>query len=107
MLARCAPAEKFFPIINVLFQMQAKWAVADDPGSALFKYVQPMGFTEDSFNECLDNQKVLEGVNAVRDRAERQFAVEGTPTFFFNGQRAVGELSLEEVEKIIDPLLKG
>ena len=42
----------------------------------------------------------------MRDRAEKKFGIEGTPTFFFNGQKQVGELTIEEVEKIIAPMLK-
>ena len=34
-----------------------------------------------------------------------QFKVNSTPTFFINGQRQPGSLSIDELEKIIKPLL--
>ena len=105
MLARCAPADKFFPAVGVMFELQDSWAFVDDPGSALFKVLQPIGFTEQSVKACLDNQKILDGVNWVRDRGEKKFGIRGTPTFFFNGQRQVGELTSEDVDKIIAPML--
>jgi protein-disulfide isomerase len=105
MLARCAPPEKFFPIVDVMFELQDNWAFVDDPGTALLKIVQPMGFTNDSVKTCLNDKKILDGVNWVRDRGEKKFRINGTPTFFFNGQRQVGELTIEDVDKIIAPML--
>ncbi|HZP20272.1 MAG TPA: DsbA family protein [Bauldia sp.] len=105
MLARCAPPEKYFPTIKILFEMQENWAAAADPGAALYGYLAPMGFTEESFNSCLQDQKVLDGVTAVRDRAEQKFGVRGTPTFFFNGTQKVGELTIKEVDDILAPML--
>jgi protein-disulfide isomerase len=40
-------------------------------------------------------------VNWVKNRAHDKFGVDSTPTFFFNGQKRSGELSLEEIDKII------
>jgi protein-disulfide isomerase len=105
MLARCAPPEKFFPAVDVMFELQDNWAFVDDPGTALVKILQPMGFTDASVKTCLSDQKILDGVNWVHDRGEKKFGIRGTPTFFFNGQRQVGELTIEDVDKIIAPML--
>ena len=106
MLARCAPPEKFFPSVDVMFELQDNWAFVDDPSSALTKVLQPMGFTDDSIKACFANQKILDGVNWVHDRGEKLFGIEGTPTFFFNGQKQVGELSIDDVDQIIAPMLR-
>jgi protein-disulfide isomerase len=42
----------------------------------------------------------------VHDRGEKLFGIEGTPTFFFNGQKQVGELSTDDVDQIIAPMLR-
>jgi protein-disulfide isomerase len=107
MLARCAPKEKYFPIVDVLFDLQDNWAFVDNPGPALFNVLQPMGFTEDSFNACISNEEVLAGVSAVRQRADEKFNIQATPTFFFNGLRKSGELTIDEVDRILEPLLKS
>ena len=54
---------------------------------------------------CLRDQKLYDAVNAVRKRAEEQFKVSSTPTFFINGQRHRGSVSIDEMEKIIKPML--
>ena len=37
----------------------------------------------------------------------RQLGVNGTPTFFINGERVSGAMSIEELDKKLAPLLKG
>jgi protein-disulfide isomerase len=107
MLARCAGGkDKYYAMVDLLFRTQATWAV-EKPLGPMLATVKQAGFTEDSFKACLSNQKVLEGIEAVRDRGAKQFNVNSTPTFFINGQRTVGAVSFEEMQKVIDPLLKS
>ena len=107
MLARCAGGpEKYYAMVDLLFRTQATWAV-EKPLGPLLATVKQAGFTEDSFKACLSNQKVLDGIDWVRDRAQKQFKVSSTPTFFINGQMTVGAVSFEDMQKLIDPLLKS
>jgi protein-disulfide isomerase len=55
----------------------------------------------------LKNQQIYDGVNAVRTRGMEKFRVDSTPTFFINGRRYTGALSPQELERIIEPLLKA
>jgi protein-disulfide isomerase len=105
MLARCAGKDKYFAVVDLLFRTQTTWAV-DKPLAPMLATVKQAGFTEDSFKACLANQKVLDGIEWVRNRGADKFKVQSTPTFFINGQMSVGALSFEEMEKLIQPLLK-
>ncbi|NBN64403.1 thioredoxin domain-containing protein [Microvirga tunisiensis] len=105
MLARCAPAEKYFDVVDALFADQRAWAFTNDPYNAMLNYSKQLGFTQESFEACLTNQSLLDGVNAVRDKAGAEFKVDSTPTFFINGEKASGALSFEEMSKIIDKYL--
>jgi protein-disulfide isomerase len=91
-----------------LFAKQDEWLVRD-PNTAIAKLrelAKQFGFTEQSFNECLANQKVLDGIQDVRDRAAAKLGVNSTPTFFVNGKKMVGDQSIETLSKEIDPYLK-
>jgi protein-disulfide isomerase len=101
MLARCAPPDRFFAIVDLLFQKQKDWAFVDDPKTALFNLMKQVGFTQESFDACLTNQKILDGVNAVKDRAASKLGVEATPTFFINGKKKEGEQTLEDFDKLL------
>ncbi len=101
MLARCAPQGRYFPIVDLLFDHQSEWAYVQDPKTALLDLVKQAGFTEESFNACLTNQTILDGVNWVKDRASQKFGVDATPTFFFNGKKQSGEQSMEEIDSYL------
>jgi protein-disulfide isomerase len=107
MLARCADRDRYFPLIDALFQQQGKWVVQKDPQEQLLLIARQAGFTKESFDACLSNQKVLDGIEWVRNRAEQKFKVNATPTFFINGDLHRGEMSLEDMEKAIQAYLKA
>ena len=103
MLARCAPKEKYFAIIDALFETQDSWLKA--PADGLFRIAQMAGFTRATFDTCLKNKEVAKGIIAVRDRGANEFGVEGVPTLFINGQIQKGNQDIEGIKAIIDPLL--
>ncbi|WP_347876830.1 DsbA family protein [Labrenzia sp. OB1] len=102
MLARCAPADKYFEVVDIMFEQQRSWAFSDNPYQSLLDFSKQIGFTQESFEECLTNQGMLDAVNAVKDRGAGEFGVNSTPTFFINGERHTGALSIDEMGKIIE-----
>lgn len=107
MLARCAPTDKNYAMTDTLFQTQADWAFAQgNPVPKLFEIAKQAGFTQDTFDKCLTNQKLLDQVNAQRTRASDQFGVSATPTFFINGKKLQGAPTLEAFDTMIEPMLK-
>ncbi|WP_273725603.1 DsbA family protein [Brucella gallinifaecis] len=105
MLARCAPEDRYFPMIEVFFKQQQQWAGAADGEAALLQIAKLAGFTQESFKACLTNQQVLDDVRATMERGSQEFGVNATPTFFINGQKYAGALSVDEMSAIIDKLL--
>jgi protein-disulfide isomerase len=106
MLARCAGDGKYYPMIETLFHQQKTWAV-QKPIPPLLAIAKQAGFSQQSFEQCLANQKLLEDIEKVRERAANKFGVASTPTFFINGERVAGAISIEELEKKIQPYLKS
>ena len=105
MLARCGGKDKYMAIIETLFAKQEDWIVKE-PVPKLEDIAKQFGFTEDSFKACLANQKVLDGIQSTRDYAVKTLGVNSTPTFFINGKRVVGDVSIDDMAKDIDPYLK-
>ena len=105
MLARCAPEDRYFPMVEVFFKQQQQWAGAADGEAALLQIATLAGFTQESFKACLTNQQVLDDVRATMERGSTEFGVNATPTFFINGQKYAGALSVDEMSAIIDKLL--
>ncbi|MEA2936913.1 MAG: hypothetical protein QOC56_417 [Alphaproteobacteria bacterium] len=106
MLARCAGKDKYFPMVETLFQQQRTWTV-QRPLEPLKTIAKQAGLSEQQFNDCLKDQTVLDGIEEVRSRAAQKFNVQSTPTFFINGKLFRGTLTIEEMAKQIDPYLKS
>lgn len=104
MLARCA-GDNYFPMVDVLFKQQEQWAAGNNTKEALLQISRLAGFTQESFNACLTDQKLLDQVRAVQKRGADEFKVDSTPTFFINGKTYKGAMSIAEMSAIIDPLL--
>jgi len=105
MLARCAPEDKYFDVVDIMFEQQRTWAYSDNPYNSLLNFSKQIGFTQESFEQCLTNQGLLDAVNAVRERGANDFGVTSTPTFFINGEKHSGAMSFEEMSKLIDDQL--
>ena len=103
MLARCA-GDNYFAMIDVLFKQQETWSRAPDGKAALLKIARLAGFSQESFEACLTDQKLLDDVRAVKDRGANEFGVDSTPTFFINGKKYAGALSVDEMSAIIDSM---
>jgi protein-disulfide isomerase len=106
MLARCAGKDKYFPLIDALFSQQKDWVV-QKPLVPMFAIAKQAGFTQQTFDECLANQKMLEGIEESRTRAAQKFGVNSTPTFFINGKKMSGGPTLDEFDKAFGSLLKS
>jgi protein-disulfide isomerase len=92
-------------MVDVLFKQQEQWAAGNNTKDALLQISRLAGFTQESFNACLTDQKLLDQVRAVQKRGADEFKVDSTPTFFINGKTYKGAMSIAEVSAIIDPLL--
>ncbi len=106
MLARCAPGDRYFDVTGLFYSKQRDWARAENPVEALFQLSKQSGFTRDTFNACLTDQKLLDGITAGRERGAKDFKIDGTPTFFVNGKKIVGIGTVAEMDEALAPFLK-
>ena len=107
MVARCAGPDKRNAMIDLLFAQQKNWAFVDKPLQGLTNLVKQTGMSQETFESCLKDQKLYDNINAVRDVAAKQFSVDATPTFYINGKKVAGEMSIDEMAKHFAPFLKG
>ncbi len=100
MLARCVEKPKYFDFVNLLYANQEEWAFKNNPIPALQKFSKQVGFTEQRFDQCLKDEKVLKYIEWVRDRGNTKFDVHATPTFFINGHKLQGA-DISDFDKIM------
>ncbi len=102
MIARAAPKESYFPLIDVYFDTLETWA--QDPANGLLNIAKQAGFTQEKFDQTLRDEKLAKGIMEIRDGGAK-FGVEGTPSFFLNGKKLEGEQTYDKLKAEIDKLL--
>lgn len=104
MLARCAPKDKYFPMMDKFFEQQNSWL--ETPLEGLQKIAGSEGVGQEAFDACLKNEALAKEIIAVSEKASKEFGVNATPTFFVNGEPVRGSQTIEEFRGKLDPLLK-
>ena len=87
MIARCAPQERYFGIINLMFETQETWRAADNPQAALANIGRLAGISKETLQTCLQNRFVFDAIMKQRNEGEKKYQINSTPTILVNGQK--------------------
>jgi len=98
LLARCAGPAKYFKVIGEVFASQSRWD--GDLKPIFVEIAKGDGLTEAQFDACLTDQAALQALNG-RVKAAIDAGVDSTPTFFVNGKKFEGEMSLQQLDAAI------
>ena len=107
LMARCAPDDKYFDILDILFERQNELVRAYQARTAreeLLKIARPMGISDDAFDACVSNEAEIMRIQEIGDEGYRRFGVSGTPTFVIDNQ-SYPAMTIEQFAEIIDPML--
>jgi protein-disulfide isomerase len=107
MLVRCIgkdDPEKYLAVVETLFKQLDRLMVQTKD---TLKFVGKLnGLSEQEVETCERDQALLDKLAADQRFAFETLKVNSTPTFFVNGQRYAGAMSFEELEAIINRMLK-
>jgi protein-disulfide isomerase len=98
-------AAKYYAIIDIMFRQQDQ--LVEKTSDTLRLIGRQAGFSAQAVEDCLKDQAMQDKIAAGQKFAEEVLKVEGTPTFFINGDEIVGETAFEEFAKRINALLKS
>lgn len=104
-IAECAPADRYYPVIDLIFRNQATWATGSDPIAELAKPLRIAGMGENEIKACLANEAKANQVVADYKGGE-VLGVNSTPTLFIDGQLYRGPRSVEELDAAFAKLAK-
>ena len=105
MLARCAPPDKFFSFIDVLFRSQMSWATAgnaDAVTQALSRIARLGGISEDKFNSCINDKALNDRILNERLVAQQQYGVEFDADLLRQRQESGGGVALRRIRQAAD-----
>src|SRR5438034_6130913 len=101
MVARCAPPDKFYPLVDTFFAQQENWVTSRDYRAALEKLAKLGGISNKEFAACISDKKLEDQVAQSRLTAAQQLGVDATPTFFVNGKKFDGAPTVEAFDKAL------
>jgi protein-disulfide isomerase len=95
---------KYFAVVDMQFRQQD--ALFEKTKETLEQIGKQAGLSQQAVEDCLKDQTLMNKIVADRNYAQETLKVEGTPTFFINGEMIAGEMSFDEIDAKIKPLLK-
>jgi protein-disulfide isomerase len=102
--AHCAGEQgKFWEMHDKLFQNQDEQLGGS--ADSITKLAEQIKLDQQLFTICLSNRKYLDNIKNDMQQGE-SLGVRGTPTWFINGSKLEGEMTLAEMQNIIEPLLR-
>ncbi|MEO8140177.1 MAG: thioredoxin domain-containing protein [Gemmatimonadota bacterium] len=103
----CAAAlDKFWPIHDLLFTYQEKWAPLKDPGPFLITLADSVGIPRSDMTSCLTNHETRDRVQAEAEGAAKS-GVSSTPTVYIEGAGMLrGAAPIATYRSILDSLVK-
>lgn len=104
-IARCAGEKRYFAFIDAFFAKQQAWYSAEDPFAALSRIARLGGLSARDVEACREDEALGDYVLQIRLDGERDHGIDSTPSFVIGGKTYRGVLTLDQIERIIAPLL--
>lgn len=109
LMARCAPEDKFFNLIEVIFRNQERWTKADDQVKSLKQLGTLTGMDDALMDTCMSSSSLENAVLEGQTEAQTRFNINSTPTFILNEGAITlsGAQPVEKFEEAVNKLSAG
>ncbi len=109
MMARCAPKENYFNLVEVIFANQQRWISSDDQLDALKKLGKLAGLSDEGFDACMKNKDLEVEMLKRLQEGQTRWSIKATPTFVFNlGEvQFSGGQHIDEFRKTVDKIMQA
>jgi protein-disulfide isomerase len=104
MLARCGGGERYFGLVDLLYDRQRDWAGSNDPAVVadnLRRLGRTAGLSNDQVDACLLDGDVAQALVEVYQTNATADDINSTPSFVINGQK-YSNMAFSEMSGIID-----
>ena len=108
MVARCGGEDRYFGIVDMIYEKQSDWAGASSPeevAEGLRRIGRIAGLNDEDLDACLTNVEKAEALVAVWEEHRVADDVRSTPSFVIDGEK-YSNMSFEEFVEILDAKLE-
>lgn len=102
MAARCGDEAAYHAMIDQFLARQQVWTRDEDVPEAIRRIARLNGVPEDRLAACMGDRAYAEALVAAFQEQSTADAIESTPTFVINGEKASGNMSPEAFGALID-----
>ena len=105
--AECAADQgRYWEMHDVLYTRHKEWTKPRNPKDFLHAYASELGLETEAFETCYKEDHGRDRTRRAT-RAAEELKVSGTPTFFINGSRALGALTMEVFRRLLEEAERG
>lgn len=102
MLARCAPEDRFYPLLETLFEQQTQWLSSQDVLGSLAQIGRFAGLSAGEIDACFQNEALFAALRDSRNAYADEFEISSTPTFIIGDEKIVGAQPFETFAAAIE-----
>lgn len=100
-VAYCAEPAMYYPLVDAMFKAQKQIVTGVDTLGEIKKVARLGGVDGEQVESCVKDGPLHAQLNGMKDVAQKELKVNGTPTTFINGIRVDGGVPYEDVEKVL------
>jgi protein-disulfide isomerase len=105
-IAECSGKDRYFGVLELLFQQQEKWASSRDGIAEIGRILRIAGIGDAEIRQCLANEAIANDAVLADYQSGEKAGVTGTPTLFINGQKLGAPRSFADVDAFLEKLGK-
>jgi protein-disulfide isomerase len=96
---------KFWEMHDILYDNQITWGEKQITDPALFiEYAKQIGLDMEKYKNDIGSQEIKDRINRDKNSAN-SLGIQGTPTFFINGEKIPNPKGYEDFKSLIDGLM--
>jgi protein-disulfide isomerase len=99
--------KKVFNLIAGIYETQQDWFSSEDYAEKLTQIFEFAGMNSKESENCIKDEANENGILEARLRSSKILKINGTPTFFINGERLEGDYSIRNFEANIEKILQN
>jgi len=105
LLARCAPEDRYYDVLDILFERQQRIVTSSNPRAELEAVAAAVGIDAEGFEACINDEAALARITEVAEEGARRYGATSTPTFIIDGETYPGAKPLSFFDDTLAPLL--